>query len=111
MQRGTVGAGRDWQTGKVIRPLAAFESYDLLTGGILLALAVTALFTFKDYAISNDEGVQHHYGELIIAYYRSGLASPSKISTFTAACSTSSQSHWPMSRPSIRTICVTSSAR
>ena len=74
MQRGTVGAGRDWQAGKVIRPLAAFESYDLLTGGILLALAVTALFTFKDYAISNDEGVQHHYGELIIAYYRSGLA-------------------------------------
>jgi len=74
VQRGTVGAGRDWQTGKVIRPLAAFESYDLLTGGILLALAITALFTFKDYAISNDEGVQHHYGELIIAYYRSGLA-------------------------------------
>src|SRR5215469_5185273 len=74
VQRGTVGAGRDWQTGKVIRPLAAFDSYDLLTGGILLALAVTALFTFKDYAISNDEGVQHHYGELIIAYYRSGLA-------------------------------------
>jgi len=74
VQRGAVGAGRDWQTGKVIRPLAAFESYDLLTGGILLALAVTALFTFKDYAISNDEGVQHHYGELIIAYYRSGLA-------------------------------------
>ena len=74
MQRGTVGAGRDWQTGKVIRPLAAFESYDLLTGGILLALAVTALFTFKDYAISNDEGVQHHYAELIISYYRSGLA-------------------------------------
>ena len=73
VQRGAVGAGRDWQTGKV-RPLAAFESYDLLTGGILLALAVTALFTFKDYAISNDEGVQHHYGELIIAYYRSGLA-------------------------------------
>ena len=49
-------------------------SYDLLTGGILLALAVTALFTFKDYAISNDEGVQHHYGELIIAYYRTGFA-------------------------------------
>ena len=72
MQRGTVGAGRDW--GKVIRPLAAFESYDLLTGGILLALALTALFTFKDYAISNDEGVQHHYAELIISYYRSGLA-------------------------------------
>ncbi len=74
VQRGTVGAGRDWQTGKVIRPLASVESYDLLTAGILLALVVTALFTFKDYAISNDEGVQHHYGELIIAYYRSGFA-------------------------------------
>ena len=32
------------------------------------------MFTFRDYAISNDEGVQHHYGELIIAYYRSGFA-------------------------------------
>src|SRR6202035_5421553 len=28
---------------------------------------------FKDYAISNDESVQHHYRELIIAYYASGL--------------------------------------
>jgi Dolichyl-phosphate-mannose-protein mannosyltransferase len=29
--------------------------------------------TFGQYAVSNDEGVQHHYGELIIAYYKSGL--------------------------------------
>ena len=41
---------------------------------LLAALAAVALLTFRDYAISNDEGVQHHYGELIIAYYRSGLA-------------------------------------
>ena len=74
VQHGTVGTGRDWQTARVIRPLTSSESYGLLTGGILLALAVSALFTFRDYAISNDEGVQHHYGELIIAYYRSGLA-------------------------------------
>src|ERR1700733_1831267 len=74
MQPGTVAAGRDWQRGKVTRPLASFQSYDLMTGGILLAVAVAALFTFRDYAISNDEGVQHHYGELIIAYYRSGFA-------------------------------------
>ncbi len=32
-----------------------------------------ACFTVKDYAISNDEGVQHRYGELIIAYYQSGF--------------------------------------
>src|ERR1700722_10784236 len=74
MQPVTVAAGRDWQSGKVTRPLASFESYDLVTGGILLAVAVAALFTFRDYAISNDEGVQHHYGQLIIAYYRSGFA-------------------------------------
>jgi len=73
-QRGAAGAERAWRTGQVIRPLASSRFYDLATGGILLALAVIALFTFKDYAISNDEGVQHHYGELIIAYYRSGFA-------------------------------------
>ena len=74
VQHGTLGTGRDRQTARVIRPLTSSESYGLLTGGILLALAVSALFTFRDYAISNDEGVQHHYGELIIAYYRTGFA-------------------------------------
>ncbi len=36
-----------------------------------------SLHISHDYAISNDEGVQHHYGELIIAYYRSGFADQS----------------------------------
>ena len=44
---------------------------------MLAALVVIALATFKDYAISNDEGVQHHYGELIIAYYKSGFTDQS----------------------------------
>ena len=74
VQRGAVGAGRDWQARRLIRPLTSSECYGLLTGGLLVALAAAALFTFRDYAISNDEGVQHHYGELIIAYYRSGFA-------------------------------------
>jgi len=74
VQHGTLGTGLDRQMARVIRPLTSSESYGLLTGGILLALAVSALFTFRDYAISNDEGVQHHYGELIIAYYRTGFA-------------------------------------
>jgi hypothetical protein len=36
-------------------------------------VVAVALWTFKDYAVSNDEGVQHHYGELILAYYASGF--------------------------------------
>ena len=74
VQRGAVGAGPDWPTRRLIRPLTSSECYGLLTSGLLLALSVVALYTFRDYAISNDEGVQHHYGELIIAYYRSGFA-------------------------------------
>jgi hypothetical protein len=39
----------------------------------MATLVVIALLTFRDYAISNDEGVQHHYGELILSYYASGF--------------------------------------
>ena len=47
---------------------------------LVAALVVIALCTFKDYAISNDEAVQHHYGELIIAYYTSGFRDQSLFS-------------------------------
>jgi hypothetical protein len=56
-----------------IRWSGRFESHDIATVVLMAALVVIALFTYKDYAISNDEGVQHHYGELIIAYYASGF--------------------------------------
>ena len=56
-----------------MRSLVPSNPYDVATCLLLAAIAVVALFTFRDYAISNDEGVQHHYGELIIAYYRSGF--------------------------------------
>lgn len=46
---------------------------DIATIVLLALLVVIMIFTFKDYAISNDEGVQHRYGELIIAYYESGF--------------------------------------
>lgn len=49
------------------------SAYDVMTGILVAALVVIAFRTFRDYAISNDEGVQHHYGELIVAYYMSGL--------------------------------------
>ncbi len=58
---------------KAIQFFARFDAYDLATVVLIAALVVVALCTFKDYAISNDEGVQHHYGELIIAYYTSGF--------------------------------------
>src|SRR5690349_15997918 len=45
--------------------------YDIATIVLIAALIVVALWTFKDYAISNDEPVQHHYGELILRYYGS----------------------------------------
>ena len=60
---------RLWRGG----PLARVNRYDvaaLLLFGTLIALVA---FTFRDYAISNDEEVQQRYGEMIIAYYASGF--------------------------------------
>ncbi len=62
------------RAGRVLRPLIPSDPPDIATCLLLVAIAAIALLTFRDYAISNDEGVQHHYGELIIAYYRSGFA-------------------------------------
>jgi len=46
---------------------------DVLTGVLIAALTAIALSTFRAYAVSNDEGLQHHYGQLILDYYRSGM--------------------------------------
>lgn len=54
--------------------LAARDAYDTAAAVLLLTLAAIVIATFRDYAISNDEEVQQHYGELILAYYRSGFA-------------------------------------
>ena len=53
--------------------IARVDAFDIATVILIAALTVLAACTFKHYAISNDEGVQHHYGELIVAYYASGL--------------------------------------
>src|SRR5476649_343689 len=68
--------GRTWRSPwrKTIRWIARTDACDIATVALIAALVAIALFTFKDYAISNDEGVQHRYGELIIAYYASGFA-------------------------------------
>ncbi|MBB3773201.1 hypothetical protein FHS55_003832 [Angulomicrobium tetraedrale] len=40
---------------------------------VFAAVAAFILLTFRDYGISNDELVQHTYGELLIAWYASGF--------------------------------------
>jgi Dolichyl-phosphate-mannose-protein mannosyltransferase len=48
------------------------DPFDIGSAVLLAVLVLLALTTFRDYAITNDEWVQHHYGELVIAYYKSG---------------------------------------
>jgi Dolichyl-phosphate-mannose-protein mannosyltransferase len=67
-------AERHRRAGRALRRLIPSDPHDFATCVLLAVVAAVALFTFRDYAVSNDEGVQHHYGELIIAYYRSGFA-------------------------------------
>ena len=62
---------RPWRS--AVRWGARFDLYDIATAAVLVAVVAVVLFTYKDYAISNDEGVQHRYGELIIAYFASGF--------------------------------------
>jgi len=62
---------------RLARTVARFDPFDIATVALLAALVVVALWTFRDYAISNDEGVQHHYGELILNYYASGFTDQS----------------------------------
>lgn len=60
-----------------VRFMARYDACDIATVLLIAALTIVALCTFRDYAISNDEGVQHRYGELIIAYYASGFSDQS----------------------------------
>lgn len=50
-----------------------FCGADRVSFAILGALVVLAALLVRDYGISNDEEVQHHYGALIINYYTSGF--------------------------------------
>jgi hypothetical protein len=57
-----------------VRTRDPFDLAFVLLLGILLVLVGA---TFKQYAVSNDEGLQHHYGELIVTYYKSAFADKS----------------------------------
>jgi Dolichyl-phosphate-mannose-protein mannosyltransferase len=56
---------------------ARANACDLASLLLFAALVLLVAFTFRDYAISNDEEVQQHYGELIVRYYASGFADQS----------------------------------
>ena len=58
----------------IARPrLRTHDPYRMATAGLVALLVAIVMLTFRDYGISNDEGVQQRYGELIIAYYASGM--------------------------------------
>ena len=58
---------------RLVSTLAARDLCDLGSIVLLAVLAILVLATFRSYAITNDEWIQHRYGELIVAYYRSGF--------------------------------------
>jgi hypothetical protein len=74
------GADGELAWRRAIRWISRCDVHEVATAGVFVALVVIALATYKSYAISNDEAVQHHYGELIIAYYTSGFSDQSLFS-------------------------------
>src|SRR5579862_2501429 len=58
-------------------PVRQLDPFDLASAFTLAMLLVLVALTFTEYAVSNDEGVQQHYGELIVAYYKSGFTDQS----------------------------------
>jgi hypothetical protein len=71
----TIGLMRGGRSGAArlrarVANLSPFDAAALALFALLIALA---FLTYQSYAVSNDEPVQQHYGELIIAYYRSGF--------------------------------------
>jgi len=73
--RPSVGSADDRRT-----PRFRIAYWDIATAGVLLTLLVLVLATSHSYAVSNDEWVQHRYGQLIVDYYMSGLTDRSLFS-------------------------------
>lgn len=51
----------------------AMSRYDLSVAALFALLLILVFTTLHSYAITNDEDVQQRYGEMIVAYYASGL--------------------------------------
>src|ERR1700752_3310815 len=65
------GGSKPWQ---LIEAMTGLDPFDVASAALLAILVMLVLATFRDYAITNDEWIQHRYGELIVAYYNSGLS-------------------------------------
>jgi hypothetical protein len=57
----------------VTRAWKRLGNADRLAIWLLCGLFILAVLIFRNYGISNDEEVQHRYGELIVNYYASGF--------------------------------------
>lgn len=55
---------RGWRSASLTR---------LVSLAVFAAVAAWIVLTFRDYGISNDEPVQHTYGQLLLAWYASGF--------------------------------------
>lgn len=73
VDRGTLKSSK-FGFGRILRRPKHIDWCDLGSVALIALLAILVLATFRDYAITNDEWIQHRYGELIIAYYKSGFA-------------------------------------
>lgn len=56
------------------------STFKKLSYALFGALAIFILLTFKQYGISNDENVQHVYGQLLLKFYGSGFTDQSAFS-------------------------------
>jgi hypothetical protein len=61
------------QRQRLLSRVSKIDPYDFSAFLLLVGLAILVALTYGDYGVSNDEGVQQTYGELIIRYYESGF--------------------------------------
>ena len=62
------------ESARQLLPASSIDRYDAAAAVLLLGIAILIPLTVRHYGISNDEDLQHRYGEMIIAYYTSGFA-------------------------------------
>lgn len=70
---GSPGKADNFFIRRMVRAVLSRDPYDLASLVLLAVLVGLVIATFRDYAITNDEWIQHRYGELIVAYYKSGF--------------------------------------
>jgi hypothetical protein len=70
---GCVDAVTSWRSTDRRTRLERHDPFDVASALLIAALLGLALLSLRHYSISNDEEVQHRYGQMILAYYASDL--------------------------------------